>query len=85
MRRTEISAACPVCKVTLKGATDIGGEQVPRAGDKCVCGRCGAMLVFEITVRQITYDDLQGLSVRVRDELEAIRQAVLKVKAEREG
>jgi hypothetical protein len=77
---------CPGCRVRINAATGTDGVSVPTPGDISVCFNCGTLLVFntDLTVRQLTLEELVGLDQETRDELEKIQKFLRKHKKDQQ-
>lgn len=75
---TNSKARCPVCKMTLDAATSIGGS-TPSEGDISICSGCASALVFnkDLTLRQLTDDELAALPAENQAELYFYRRFVM--------
>lgn len=78
MKHTNQEARCPACLRTLNGAAAIGRRATPRAGDLSVCCYCTALLEFntDLTVRLLSREVFESLSVDMRERLEGAQRVV---------
>ncbi len=63
--------ACPACRSTLDGATGVGHDEKPTAGDVTVCAYCFVVLEFteSLQLRELSTDELQQLPADVREDM----------------
>lgn len=85
--------SCPVCKLELAGAIPAAGENEnlkPKPGSIAVCMRCGSFLVFagtneELSLREMTEDEIVALSDGDRNLMLRGRRKARKISEEVEG
>lgn len=66
------ACSCPHCGKELNAATNVDGEGgSPSEGDISLCIGCGGFLTFnkDLTVRELSYDDVVDLKPEERSEL----------------
>lgn len=72
---------CPYCGHKFDRAGDPTGDKMPHAEDFSICIECAGWLVFneDLTVRAISAEEIAGMKVEERAELERVTATVRKL------
>lgn len=72
-------STCPCCSAYFSACSGIDHSHAPKPGDFSVCIQCAAVLRFlaDLTIAEVSNDDIDSLDPLVRDQLTYARSVVL--------